>query len=278
MPASQGTSDPRSESVAIIGSGVAGLITAYTLLHDGFTDVKILTRDLRVGGVWATNRIYPGLYLNKYETFFLSVIFRLRLIDSVHGEYRLSPLEMPAPSSADGRLSGDDMAQYMARFVNMYLQDRVEFGLDISNIRRGSNGQSWLLDVRDVQTGKQETRSFTRIIVCTGVRKCNELVPDTDCSPSIGMRRSQATNEPARRRGARGRIQGSCFPQHGFRDKAKGSDRKCAASRYGGGFQLIGFLYRGHRRRKVGARVRLGCLPARSSSLNFHQHSRISSQ
>ncbi|OJT15472.1 hypothetical protein TRAPUB_7343 [Trametes pubescens] len=166
--AQQGTSDPRSEPVAIVGSGVAGLITAYTLLRDGFTDVKILTRDLRVGGVWATNRIYPGLYLNKYETFFLSVIFRLRLIDSVHGEYRLSPLEMPAPSSADGRLSGDDMAQYMARFTDMYLQDRIEFGLDISNIRRGSNGQGWLLDVRNVHAGEQETRSFTRMVVCTG--------------------------------------------------------------------------------------------------------------
>ncbi|KAL1940037.1 hypothetical protein VTO73DRAFT_9372 [Trametes versicolor] len=108
-------SDPRLESVAVVGSGVAGLITAYTLLRDGFTNVKILTRDLRVGGVWATNRIYPGLYLN-----------------------------------------------------NMYLQDRVEFGLDISNIRRGSNGEGWLLDVHDVQTGNRETRPFTRLVVCTG--------------------------------------------------------------------------------------------------------------
>lgn len=170
MLASQVTSDPRSESVAVVGSGVAGLITAYTLLRDGFTNVKILTRDLCVGGVWATNRIYPGLYLNKYETLFLCLIFRLLSIHSVHGEYRLSPLEMPAPSSADGRLSGDDMAQYMAKFTSMYLQDRVEFGLDISNIRRGSNGKGWLLDVHDVQTGNQETRPFTRLVVCTGVR------------------------------------------------------------------------------------------------------------
>ncbi|EIW61544.1 FAD/NAD-P-binding domain-containing protein [Trametes versicolor FP-101664 SS1] len=151
MSASQGTNAPRSDSVAILGSGVAGLITAYTLIHDGYTNVKILTRDLRVGGIWATNRVYPGLHLNN-----------------VHGEYRLSPLEMPPPSSADGRLSGDDMAQYMVRFTDKYLSDRVEFGLDISNIRRGSNGEGWLLDVRDVQTGKQETRPFSRLVVCTG--------------------------------------------------------------------------------------------------------------
>lgn len=169
MSASQGTNAPRSDSVAILGSGVAGLITAYTLIHDGYTNVKILTRDLRVGGIWATNRVYPGLHLNKYETLGLYRFFFLRLSHSVHGEYRLSPLEMPPPSSADGRLSGDDMAQYMVRFTDKYLSDRVEFGLDISNIRRGSNGEGWLLDVRDVQTGKQETRPFSRLVVCTGV-------------------------------------------------------------------------------------------------------------
>ena len=52
-------------TVAVIGSGVSGMITAYTLLQDGF-DVKVLTRDAEPGGVWSTNRIYPGLFLNKY--------------------------------------------------------------------------------------------------------------------------------------------------------------------------------------------------------------------
>lgn len=57
--------DPRRGSVGVIGAGVAGLITAHTLIRDGFTDVQVLTRDAQVGGVWAATRIYPGLYLNK---------------------------------------------------------------------------------------------------------------------------------------------------------------------------------------------------------------------
>jgi dimethylaniline monooxygenase (N-oxide forming) len=50
--------------VGILGSGAAGLITAYTLLKDGF-DVQILTRDPYPGGVWAKHRILDGLALNR---------------------------------------------------------------------------------------------------------------------------------------------------------------------------------------------------------------------
>ena len=58
-------SNPRSESIAVIGAGVAGLITAHTLLRDGFDNITVLTRDTVVGGVWATDMIYPGLHTNK---------------------------------------------------------------------------------------------------------------------------------------------------------------------------------------------------------------------
>ena len=57
--------DPLSESVGIIGSGISGLITAHTLLQDGFENVEVLTRDSSVGGVWSEERIYPGLRINR---------------------------------------------------------------------------------------------------------------------------------------------------------------------------------------------------------------------
>ena len=67
-------------TVAVIGSGVSGMITAYTLLQDGF-DVKVLSLDAEPGGVWSTNRIYPGLFLNKYVS--ISDCFKICL----HGPY-----------------------------------------------------------------------------------------------------------------------------------------------------------------------------------------------
>lgn len=54
-----------NEPVVIIGAGASGLVTAHVLIQDGFTNVQVLTRDKSVGGVWARERIYPGLYINK---------------------------------------------------------------------------------------------------------------------------------------------------------------------------------------------------------------------
>ena len=59
-------SDPREGAIAVIGAGLAGLITAHTLIRDGFKDVQVLTRDPCVGGNWANEKLYPGLYLNRF--------------------------------------------------------------------------------------------------------------------------------------------------------------------------------------------------------------------
>ena len=62
---SQEQLDPLHEPVAVIGSGLAGLITAHILLQDGFVNVEVLTRDKSVGGVWSEERVYPGLHINR---------------------------------------------------------------------------------------------------------------------------------------------------------------------------------------------------------------------
>ncbi len=64
-PSFENQPNPLFEPIAIIGSGIAGLITAYVLLQDGFKSVEILTRDSSVGGVWSEEREYPGLRINR---------------------------------------------------------------------------------------------------------------------------------------------------------------------------------------------------------------------
>jgi hypothetical protein len=62
--------DPLFEPVGIIGSGIAGLITAHILVQDGFKSVEVLTRDKSVGGVWSEERVYPGLRVNRSVSYF----------------------------------------------------------------------------------------------------------------------------------------------------------------------------------------------------------------
>lgn len=73
---------PTSARIGVVGAGAAGLITTHTLLRDGFENVEVLTRDESPGGVWAAQRVYPGLSINKSVPLFvlLSTESRLALV------------------------------------------------------------------------------------------------------------------------------------------------------------------------------------------------------
>ncbi|EJF61517.1 FAD/NAD(P)-binding domain-containing protein [Dichomitus squalens LYAD-421 SS1] len=138
-------------TVVVIGAGIAGLITAYTLLRDGF-EVQVLTRDAEAGGVWSQDRIYPGLFLNN-----------------VHGEYRLSPMEMsPLVERSDVRLGGQDLNKYTTAFASTFLKGKIEYGIEVHRIRRGPAGSGWQLEVLNRSTALPETRLYDRLVLCTG--------------------------------------------------------------------------------------------------------------
>ncbi|KAJ7367120.1 FAD/NAD-P-binding domain-containing protein [Mycena albidolilacea] len=139
----------RAGSIAIIGSGPAGIITAYTLLQDGFSRVQILTRDSTPGGVWATERVYPGLQINN-----------------VHGEYRFSALEM-RPSTEGGRLMGHDLRVYMEAFSDKF-RHVFRFDTEVVNIRRDEATSLWLVTVQGNRKSSREVLEFSRVVLCTG--------------------------------------------------------------------------------------------------------------
>ncbi|KAK0211195.1 FAD/NAD-P-binding domain-containing protein [Desarmillaria ectypa] len=147
--------DPRVQSVGLIGSGAAGLITAHTLIQDGFSDVQIITRDRTPGGVWSEERVYPGLTLNN-----------------VHGEFRFSSMPMLPPSDSTkngGRLGGEDMRQYMQKFTDKFLAGKIRYGTNVLNIERTKEPDPvWNITVSNVKGGDPEILRFSRIVLCTG--------------------------------------------------------------------------------------------------------------
>ncbi|KAJ7147149.1 FAD/NAD-P-binding domain-containing protein [Mycena crocata] len=143
--------DPRTASVAVIGCGPAGIITAYTLLQDGFSQVQILTRDSTAGGVWATDRVYPNLQINN-----------------VHGEYRFSAMDMPPPADAGGRLTGQDLRTYMQAFSNKFLKHIIRLDTEVINIRRDEETAVWFITVENKRNGTRGVLEFSRVVLCTG--------------------------------------------------------------------------------------------------------------
>lgn len=89
---------------------------------------------------------------------------------SVYGEFRFSKLPMPPPvdeRETGGRLSGEDMCNYLESFSDKYLQGKFRFNTEVVNIKREAS--QWLVKVQHRRTGQEKTLNYSRIILCTGV-------------------------------------------------------------------------------------------------------------
>ncbi|TFK62938.1 FAD/NAD(P)-binding domain-containing protein [Pluteus cervinus] len=168
MPSKQEVDAILSEPVCIIGAGPTGLITAHTLLQDGFKNVQIFTKDEDVGGVWSKKRVYPGLVINN-----------------VHGQFNFSPLPMPAGTRYDERLTGDEISAYMEVFAQMYVKDKIQFGVEVLNLRHVIEGEKsqWVVKLLHKKTGLQEEKVFRRVVLCSG--GCSTPTMPSDISPSV---------------------------------------------------------------------------------------------
>ena len=121
----------------------------------------------------------------------------MRVLDSVHGEYRFSSLEMPPPERSeitDGRLTGISMRDYFETFSATHLFGKAKFlfHTQVLNVQRTSSstpsdsesesdfeeneekgrvsGSTWEVRVLNLESGKEEVLEFSRIVLATGVR------------------------------------------------------------------------------------------------------------
>lgn len=84
---------------------------------------------------------------------------------------------MPAPKNSKetgGRLTGEELGQYMESLADRYLKGHVRCNTIVTNIRRSRDGdpkgtKRWVVSVRDSSTDSVETVSYDRIVLCTGV-------------------------------------------------------------------------------------------------------------
>ncbi|TDL14979.1 FAD/NAD-P-binding domain-containing protein, partial [Rickenella mellea] len=140
------------QKVCVIGSGPVGLITAHTLLKDNF-DVQIISRDSSVGGVWSSERVYPGLMINN-----------------VYGTFSFSALPMAPPKDSEGtggRLTGEDMRVYMETYADKFLSGRIQYNTDVRHLHREDDGK-WILKTVDLKTQFEKDLIYDKVVLCTG--------------------------------------------------------------------------------------------------------------
>ena len=78
---------------------------------------------------------------------------------------------MPPPEDSaktGGRLSGEDLCNYMEAFAEKFLKDKIKFEIEVVNIRRSPSG-SWNVEIKDKHKGTTTVFEYSRIVLCTGV-------------------------------------------------------------------------------------------------------------
>jgi len=135
----------RHPRIVIIGAGVAGIATAYTLQQSGFTDFTILEKGGDVGGVWHWNR-YPGLTCDVP-----SHIYQFAF----------------APKADWSRIwaSGNEIAQYHREVVTQFgLDQHLQLNTEVIALRYHQDEHTWT-----VSTAAGDTLTADFVICATGV-------------------------------------------------------------------------------------------------------------
>jgi dimethylaniline monooxygenase (N-oxide forming) len=166
-----------TKSIAVIGAGPSGLVTAKELLQEGH-DVVCFERRADIGGVflfsedpdavgvWATCRLTSSELVTSFSDHFPGCgsgePYQHRQL--THREYH------------------DYLVGYAERFGVL---DHLRFSHEV--VRVAPNGSTWRVKVRDLQCGTESTHEVDAVAVCTGIHQ----VPAIPALPGLERFRGQ---------------------------------------------------------------------------------------
>ncbi len=143
--------------VCVIGAGVAGLVSAKVLKHDGF-DVTVFEKDSTIGGVWSRSRAYPGLRTNNpRETYAFS--------------------DFPYPDTSAEFPTAAEVRAYLQSYAEHFgIESRIRLSTEVVSISRRPPGNGndshpgFRVAVRAANEGAEpETHEVDFVVVCNGV-------------------------------------------------------------------------------------------------------------
>lgn len=167
-----------SETIAVIGAGIAGLCTAKTLMALGY-DVDVYEKEPDLGGVWSASRRYPGLTTqNPRETYCFS--------------------DWPMPEDYPEWPTGAQMQAYLQSYAdNFNVMPQIHFNHMIDQALPLPGGQGWTLHITTPEG--QVSRQYDWMIACNGIFSIPSIppFPGTEQFVSAGgqvLHTSQFTN------------------------------------------------------------------------------------
>ncbi|KAF5854228.1 hypothetical protein GGP41_007061 [Bipolaris sorokiniana] len=159
--------------LVVVGAGIHGLVIAKTY-RDVHPEASILVLDKSqsIGGVWAKDRLYPGLHTNNHFRTF---------------EFSDLPMDTEGFDLVDGHIPGEHVNKYLHSYVetfNLAKHIRLETSVK-SAVDQGPMG--WMLTVSRY-TNSTETDyqiEALRLVVATGLTS-EPLMPKLDGKEIFG--------------------------------------------------------------------------------------------
>ncbi|EPS37742.1 hypothetical protein H072_8534 [Dactylellina haptotyla CBS 200.50] len=149
----------------IVGAGLYGLYTAKTFLElCPSMNLLIVDSLSSPGGVWAKERIYPGLYVQVLPQYFELPELRYEEVSGL--EY-----------NSRGFILGESWSKYFEAWVDKVgIREKIRFNTTVQNITRHEDGK-WKCQISD--TG--EVLSASKLIIAIGITSVPRF-PNIDTS------------------------------------------------------------------------------------------------
>lgn len=158
-----------SKSVAIIGGGVAGVVSAKECLQEGL-EVTVLEKSSRWGGVWnaddSRSKRTTGRTMSsssRYNSFFSDFPMRHGDTDTMYPTH----------------YSEQEYRDYLADYIKQFELDRcVEFDTEVVSTEQSADG-AWTVTTTS-RDGDLTKRRYDHVIVCTGLNHQRNSLDDTE--------------------------------------------------------------------------------------------------
>lgn len=139
--------NPRTERIAIIGAGVAGLSTGRQLITAGF-DCTLFERNSELGGVWSDGYLNFGVQVQR-ELY----------------EFPDWPLQDDAPNFTPGAIIQDYLQAYADHFE---IRPRIRFDTRVTRLAETDTAEGgWTVSI-ETNNGTAE-EIFDRVVICIGL-------------------------------------------------------------------------------------------------------------
>jgi len=138
-----------TQTIAIIGAGVSGLVTAKTMREHGFS-VVVFEREAELGGVWASTRRYPNVTTqNTRDTYTFT--------------------DFPMPKHYPEWPTGKQVQEYLTNYARQFgILHAIRFSTSVEHTEAIDGGAGgWVVHTR--RHGEVSETVVDFLVVCNGV-------------------------------------------------------------------------------------------------------------